>query len=254
LRVFVDHTFVFMPAVQKLKELLVKNELGRLLYYDSVRINLGIFQHDVNVIWDLVTHDVAILDFLLQGRIPVSAACTGAAHLSSRHADLAYLTLTYDDDFIAHINVNWLAPVKIRQVLLCGDKKMVVYDDNSASEKLKIYDNGVTIEHPEDLYQMLVQYRMGDMHAPRLETTEALGLEIKGIVDALTSGGATPSDGAAGLRVVSILEAADRSLRDGGAATPVRLGDVAIKGAPASTPGSLVGAGYAGSLAAKTRD
>jgi predicted dehydrogenase len=221
-QVFVDHTFVFTPAVQKIKELLLRNELGSLLYYDSVRINLGIFQHDVNVVWDLITHDIAILDFLLQGRMPVSASCTGAAHFGGRHADLAYLTLTYEDDFIAHINVNWLAPVKIRQVLLCGDRRMVVYDDNSASEKLKIYDSGVNIEHAEDLYQMLVQYRAGDMHAPRLETSEALSFEIKNVVETLRNGAAAVADGAAGLRVVSILEAADVSLRLAGVAVPIK--------------------------------
>lgn len=255
LRVFVDHTFIYTPAVQKLKQLILDDELGRLLYYDSVRINLGIFQHDVNVVWDLVTHDVAILDFLLQGRTPIAAACTGAAHLASRHADLAYLTLTYDDDFIAHINVNWLAPVKIRQVLLCGDRKMVVYDDNSASEKVKVYDNGVTIEQTEDLYEMLVQYRMGDMHAPRLETTEALAFEIRSIVEALKNGAPLPSEGAAGARVVAILEAADLSLRSGGAATPIRpleaessLGGVALRDT------ALAAAGPVTAVAAKARD
>jgi predicted dehydrogenase len=226
-KVFVDHTFVFTPAVQKIRDLLLRNELGRPLYYDSVRINLGIFQHDVNVVWDLVTHDIAILDFLLQGRMPVSASCTGASHFGARHADLAYLTLLYDNDFIAHINVNWLAPVKIRQVLLCGDRKMVVYDDNSASEKLKVYDSGVTFEHAEDLYQMLVQYRVGDMYAPRLETSEALSLEILNVVKTLRDEAEPVADGEAGLRVVSVLEAADRSLRLSGVAVSVKRYDVA---------------------------
>jgi predicted dehydrogenase len=224
-RVFVDHTFVFTPAVQKIRELLLRNELGRLLYYDSVRINLGIFQHDVNVVWDLITHDIAILDFLLQGRMPVAASCTGAAHFGSRHADLAYLTLAYDDDFIAHINVNWLAPVKIRQVLLCGDRRMVVYDDNSASEKLKIYDSGVSVEHAEDIYQMLVQYRAGDMHAPRLATAEALSFEIKNVVETLQHRATAIADGEAGVRVVSILEAANVSLRLAGVAVPIKTID-----------------------------
>jgi predicted dehydrogenase len=228
-QVFVDHTFVFTPAVQKIRELLLGDELGQLLYYDSVRINLGIFQHDVNVVWDLITHDIAILDFLLQGRMPVSASCTGAAHFGGRHADLAYLTLAYDDDFIAHINVNWLAPVKIRQVLLCGDRRMVVYDDNSASEKLKIYDSGVSIEHEEDLYQMLVQYRAGDMHAPRLETAEALSFEIKNVIETLQKKATAIADGEAGLRVVSILEAANVSLRLAGVAVPIKLADPAAR-------------------------
>ncbi|MGI8737892.1 MAG: Gfo/Idh/MocA family protein [Candidatus Eremiobacter antarcticus] len=220
-RVFVDHTFVFTPAVQKMRQLLLSHELGRPLYYDSVRINLGIFQHDVNVVWDLVTHDIAILDFLLQGTMPVTASCTGTAHFGSQHADLAYLTLAYEDDFIAHINVNWLAPVKVRQVLLCGDRKMVVYDDNSASEKIKVYDSGVNVRQREDIYEMLVQYRVGDMHAPRLETTEALSNEITNVVEALRDGAVAVADGEAGLRVVSILEAADASLRLGGISVPI---------------------------------
>ncbi|MDQ6824201.1 MAG: Gfo/Idh/MocA family oxidoreductase [Candidatus Eremiobacteraeota bacterium] len=220
-KVFVDHTFVFTPAVRKLRELLVRNELGRPLYYDSIRINLGIFQHDVNVVWDLVTHDIAILDFLLEGRMPVSASCTGAAHFGAKHADLAYLTLTYDDDFIAHINVNWLAPVKVRQVLLCGDRRMVVYDDNSASEKLKVYDSGVDVKHAQDLYEMLVQYRVGDMHAPRLETAEALSYEIRNIVETLQNKTVAVADGEAGLRVVSVLEAADESLSRSGVCVPI---------------------------------
>jgi predicted dehydrogenase len=227
-RVFVDHTFVFTPAVRKIRELLVRNELGRLLYYDSVRINLGIFQHDVNVIWDLVTHDIAILDFLLDGRLPVSASCTGAAHFGAKHADLAYLTLTYEDDFIAHINVNWLAPVKIRQVLVCGDRRMLVYDDNSASEKLKVYDSGVYVRRAEDLYEMLVQYRAGDMHAPRLEAAEALSYEIRNIVGTLQNETAPVADGEAGLRVVSILEAADASLSQSGVSVPIGPLDLTI--------------------------
>ncbi len=214
--VFVDHTFVFTPAVQKMRELLVRGDLGRPLYYDSVRVNLGLFQQDVNVVWDLVTHDIAILDFLLDGRMPNSATCTGVAHFGRQHADLAYLTLKYDDDFIAHINVNWLAPVKIRQILLCGDRRMLVYDDNSASEKIKVYDSGVDVQCTEDLYQMLVQYRMGDMHAPRLDTDEALFYEVRNVIDTLRGVAKAVCDGNVGVRVVSILEAADASLQLGG--------------------------------------
>ncbi|MBV8172585.1 MAG: Gfo/Idh/MocA family oxidoreductase [Candidatus Eremiobacteraeota bacterium] len=224
LRVFVDHTFVFTPAVRKMKEIYLSGELGTALYYDSTRVNLGIFQHDVNVIWDLVTHDLAILDYLLDGRKPRSASCTGMAHLGNRHADLAYLTLRYDHDFIAHINVNWLAPMKVRQVLLCGDRRMLVYDDNSASEKIKIYDSGVSIRQVEELYETLVQYRLGDMYAPRLETTEALTLEARNIIDALHGHDALVCDGDAGARVVSILEAANYSLRLNG--QPVELESV----------------------------
>lgn len=215
-RVFVDHTFVFSPAVRKMKEIYRGGDLGTGLYYDSTRVNLGIFQHDVNVIWDLVTHDLAILDYLMDGSMPRSASCTGMAHLGNRHADLAYLTLRYDSDFIAHINVNWLAPMKVRQVLLCGDRRMLVYDDNSASEKIKVYDNGVSIRQVEELYESLVQYRLGDMHAPRLDQTEALTIEARNVVDTLQGRAEALCDGDAGTRVVSILEAANYSLRLGG--------------------------------------
>ncbi|HYK66083.1 MAG TPA: Gfo/Idh/MocA family oxidoreductase [Patescibacteria group bacterium] len=224
LRVFVDHTFVFTPAVRKMKEVYLSGELGTALYYDSTRVNLGIFQHDVNVIWDLVTHDLGILDYLLDGRMPRSASCTGMAHLGNRHADLAYLTLRYDHDFIAHINVNWLAPMKVRQVLLCGDRRMLVYDDNSASEKVKVYDSGVSIRQVEELYETLVQYRLGDMYAPRLDTTEALTMEARNIIDVLHGGEAEVCDGDAGARVVAILEAANYSLRLNG--QPVELESV----------------------------
>jgi len=213
---FVDHTFIFTPAVRKMKEVYQRGELGRALYYDSTRVNLGIFQHDVNVIWDLVTHDLGILDYVLDGRMPASASCTGMAHFGADHADLAYLTLHYDGDFIAHINVNWLAPVKVRQVLLCGDRRMLVYDDNSASEKIKIYDSGVSIRRQEDIYETLVQYRLGDMHAPRLDPSEALTIEAKNIVDTIRGLDRPQCDGAAGARIVSILEAASYSLKFNG--------------------------------------
>ena len=225
-QIFVDHTFVFTPAVRRMREVCASGELGRPLYYDSTRVNLGIFQHDVNVIWDLVTHDVAILDFLLDGQLPLSASCTGMAHFGAEHADLAYLTLQYESDFIAHINVNWLAPVKIRQVLLCGDQKMLVYDDNSASEKIKIYDSGVSLKRREDLYEMLVQYRLGDMRAPRLDASEALTVECQNLVDALRGNAEPVCDGMAGLRVVSVLEAANKSLKLGG--QPVSLAPAAL--------------------------
>lgn len=219
--VFVDHTFVFTPAVKKMYEIFNKGDLGQPLYYDSVRVNLGIFRHDVNVIWDLATHDLAILDYLFDGRLPMSVSCTGVAHFKGGQADLAHLTLKYDDSFIAHIHVNWLAPVKVRQVLFCGDKQMLIYDDNSAIEKIKVYDSGVDINHVEDVYKMLVQYRTGDMHAPRLDNGEALHCEIQNVVDALRGLAEPVCTGDAGLRVLQVLEAADQSFKQGG--TPIRL-------------------------------
>jgi len=225
-RVFVDHSFIFTPAVRKIKEIYGRGELGNPLYYDSTRVNLGLFQHDVNVIWDLMTHDLAILDYVLGGRLPISASCTGMAHFGGEHADLAYLTLRYEGDFIAHVNVNWLAPMKVRQVLLCGDRRMLVYDDNSASEKIKIYDSGVNIKRREDVYDFLIQYRLGDMHAPRLEPTEALALEARNIVDTLRGIDEPICDGDAGIRVVSILEAASNSFKFNGKPVDLAAGEL----------------------------
>jgi len=222
LKLFVDHTFVFTPAVRKMREIYSRGELGRPLYYDSVRINLGIFQHDVNVVWDLVVHDLAILDHVFEGRLPQTVACTGAAHFGNHLADLAYVTLKYDDDFIAHIHVNWLAPVKVRQVLLCGDKRMLIYDDNSAAEKIKVYDSGVEVARAEDVYRLLVQYRAGDMYSPRLDNSEALELEAENVIDSIRGLAQPVCGGEVGLRVVSILEAADESLRLGGQAVKLK--------------------------------
>jgi predicted dehydrogenase len=215
-QVFVDHTFVFTPAVNKMREVFEKGDLGSLLYYDSVRINLGIFRHDVNVVWDLATHDLAILDFVLRGKVPRWVSCTGMAHFGGAVADLAYLTLKYDNDFMAHIHVNWLAPVKVRQVLLCGDRQMLIYDDNSASEKIKIYNSGVEMTKVEDIYRALVQYRTGDMSAPHIGSSEALELELENVIACLKGRAVPVCDGESGLRVVTVLEAADASLKLGG--------------------------------------
>jgi len=214
-RVFVDHTFVFTPAVQKMKELLRSGALGRPLYYDSTRINLGLFQHDVDVLWDLLPHDLSILDYLRDGELPQWISCQGATHYS-KLADQAYVTLAYADGFIAHVHANWIAPVKIRQVLLCGDAKMLVYDENTVAEKLRVYDRGVEVTSEEDVYQRLVQYREGDMLAPRLDNYEALAVELGNVADSLRGGDAPVVDGETGHRVVKLLEAASDSLRDRG--------------------------------------
>jgi len=223
-KLFVDHTFVFTPAVCKMRELAENGSMGELLYYDSTRINLGIFQHDVDVVWDLVPHDLSILDYLLGGVMPTSVACTGVAHYGEL-ADLAYVTLMYPNGFVAHVNVNWLAPVKIRQILLCGDKQMMVYDEHTVQEKVRVYDRGVRVKSSEDLYQKLVEYRDGDMFAPRLPNTEALAAEVTNVVDAIRGTAKAVVDGAAGLRVVRVLEAATKSMNEGGG--PVSMGDMA---------------------------
>lgn len=214
-QLFVDHTFVFTPAVRKMREMVEGGTIGDLLYYDSTRINLGIFQHDVDVVWDLVPHDLSILDYLLGGQMPTSVSCTGVAHYSEL-ADLAYVTLNYPNGFVAHINVNWLAPVKIRQILLCGDKQMLVYDEHTVQEKVRIYDRGVRVKSSEDVYQKLVEYRDGDMFAPRLANTEALAAEVENVVAAIRGEAAPVVDGRAGLRVVQVLEAATESMREKG--------------------------------------
>ncbi len=214
LRVFVDHTFVFSPQVNKMKDLVAKGELGDLLYYDSSRINLGLFQHDVDVVWDLLPHDLSILDFLLEGELPETVSCWGASHFSDL-ADQAYVSLSYRNRFIAHVHVNWIAPVKIRQVLLCGDKKMIVFDETSV-EKLRVYDRGVNIKTPEDVYKRLVQYREGDMSAPHIPNYEALAAEVDNVLETISGNQRAIVDGNAGHRVVLLLEAASESLKNNG--------------------------------------
>lgn len=218
----VDHTFVFTGAVRKIRELIDKGELGELLYYDSVRINLGLFQRDVNVLWDLAVHDLGIMDFLLASK-PVAVSATGMAHYSQQTENTAYLTLFFQDRFIAHLHANWLAPVKIRRTLLCGDKKMVVYDDLEAAEKIKVYDKGVTVgSAPDDVYRLLVGYRAGDMFAPNLDGAEALKLEANHFVECVAKNKKPLVNGQAGGRVVRILEAAEASMKKRGQPIDIR--------------------------------
>ena len=212
----VDHTFIYTGAVRKIKELLTEHILGKVYYYDSVRINLGIFQSDVNVLWDLAVHDLAIMDFLL-GEIPEAVSATGTAHFSGEPENIAYLTCFFPKNLIAHFHVNWLAPVKIRRTLISGDTKMVVYDDLEPSEKVKVYDKSVVMDTTKQgMYQLLVNYRTGDMWAPKIDSTEALQRECRHFVDSIEKGTAPVTDGAMGLRVVRILEAASRSLAQKG--------------------------------------
>lgn len=222
LQLMVDHTFAYTGAVRRIRELVRDGSLGRIYYYDSVRVNLGLFQHDVSVLWDLAVHDVAILDYVLGDRAEAVSA-TGVSHVAGQPENVAYLTLFFPERRVAHIHVNWLAPVKIRRTLIGGSEKMIVYDDLEPSEKLKLYDKGVTLNAPpEGVYQMLIGYRTGDMWAPRLETTEALLVEADAFVRAIESSQPAPTDGHAGLRVVEILEAATRSMAERG--RPVELG------------------------------
>ncbi|MGA8432467.1 MAG: Gfo/Idh/MocA family oxidoreductase [Candidatus Sulfotelmatobacter sp.] len=214
LKIMVDHTFLFTGAVQKIKQLLEEGSLGKLYYYDSTRVNLGLFQHDVNVIWDLAPHDLSIMDHLIQ-ETPEAVSATGQTHLNG-HEDIAFITLYFPDNVIAHVNVNWLSPVKVRTTLIGGEKKMLVWNDLEADEKVKIYDKGVHVTSQEGLYNLLVNYRSGDMWAPQIEQVEALHRELAYFVDCIAGDKVPVNDGHAGLRVVKMLEAATESLRQRG--------------------------------------
>ena len=215
LMIMVDHTFLFTAAVRKIYELVDSGDLGKLYYYDSTRANLGLFQHDVNVVWDLAPHDLSIVDFLIKDK-PEAVVATAGQHLNGME-DVAYLTLYFPDKVIAHINVNWLSPVKVRTTLIGGEKKMLVWDDIEPDEKIRIYDKGVEqVADREGIYKLLVKYRTGDMCAPHLEHVEALSTEIRYFIECLRADKAPINDGRAGLRVVSILEAADQSMKNRG--------------------------------------
>ena len=215
LKIMVDHTFLFTGAVRKIKQVLQEGYLGKMYYYDSVRVNLGLFQHDVNVVWDLAPHDLSIMDHLIEEK-PEAIVATGQTHLNGVE-DIAFITVYFPNEIIAHINVNWLSPVKVRTTLIGGEKKMLVWNDLDADEKVKIYDKGVEITNREGVYNLLVNYRSGDMWAPQLEQVEALRLELGYFVDCIEKDQTPFNDGAAGLRVVKMLEAASRSMRQRGA-------------------------------------
>jgi predicted dehydrogenase len=215
----VDHTFVHTGAVRKMREL-VEDGLGDVYYYDSVRVNLGLFQHDVSVVWDLAVHDLSIMDYVLPAK-PVAVSATGVSHVAGEPENIAYLTLFFENTMIAHVHVNWLAPVKIRRTLVGGSSKMIVYDDLEPSEKIKVYDKGITLNgngngNGEKRYQMMVGYRTGDMWAPQLDMKEALGTELREFVTCIEGRKTPTADGHAGLRVVRILEAATKSIAQRG--------------------------------------
>ena len=217
----VDHTFVYTGAVRKIKELVESGELGDLLYFDSVRINLGLFQRDINVVWDLAPHDLSLMDYII-GKQPFGLSAIGSCHIAKGIENIAYLLLKFEDEFIAHFHFNWLAPVKIRRTLLGGSKKMIVYDDIEPTEKIRVYDKGVTkteIESDsdrEDAYRTLISYRTGDVWVPKLDGTEALRYVCAEFLDSIAEKRAPLTDGQAGLRVVRLLEAAQTSISNGG--------------------------------------
>jgi predicted dehydrogenase len=213
----VDHTFIYTSAVRKIRELIDSGDLGEVLYFDSVRVNLGLFQKDINVIWDLAPHDLSIMDYLLCAE-PVAISAMGASHAGNGIANIAYMTLRFPNNLIAHFHVNWLAPVKIRQTLIGCSKKMVVYDDVEPTDKIRVYDKGIVINgSPEKRYQTLVGYRTGDVLIPKIDTTEALLRVAQEYTNSIKENRAPLTDGIAGYRVVCLLEAAQRSLQANGA-------------------------------------
>jgi predicted dehydrogenase len=219
----VDHTFVYTDAVRKIRELIAAGELGQIFYYDAVRINLGLFQHDVNVIWDLAIHDLSIMDYVLPVK-PVAIAATGISHVPGQPENVAYITLFFAGAQIGHVHVNWLTPVKVRHTLIGGSEKMILYDDLEPSEKLKVYDKGITVTPgPEAVYKLLVSYRSGDMWAPRLDNTEALQTEALHFIDCVENSSKPETDGLAGLRMVNMIEAAEQSLHKRGELVELKL-------------------------------
>ena len=215
LKIVVDHTFLFTGAVRKIKQVIDDGTLGSLLYFDSMRVNLGLFQHDVNVVWDLAPHDLSVVDYLIEEK-PTAVVATGEAHFNHGMEDVAYITLYFPKHLIAHINVNWLSPVKVRTTLIGGKKKMLVWNDLDPDEKIKIYDKGIEVETKEGVYDLLLSYRSGDMWAPKVDQVEALRLETEHFLDCVAKDKVPINDGNSGLRVVKILEAANKSIKNRG--------------------------------------
>jgi predicted dehydrogenase len=212
LTLMVDHTFIYTGAVQKVRQLVRSGAVGDVYYFNSERINLGLFQHDVNVVWDLAVHDLSIMDYVLPVR-PVAVSVTGMNHVYGANENIAFLTLFFPGQTIAHIHVNWLAPVKLRRTLIGGSKRMIVYDEMDRSEPVKVYDKGIaTPTGAESVHRMRVDYRIGDMWAPHIDPTEALKVEANHFITCIESGERPTTDGEMGLRVVRTLEAASRSM------------------------------------------
>jgi len=217
----VDHTFIYTGAVRKLRTFVDSGELGEIYYYDSVRINLGLFQHDANVLWDLAPHDFAIMDYLIDKK-PVSVSAVGSSPVrwnGWRRESLAYISVEFEDGILAHFHVNWLSPVKLRRTLIGGSRKMIIYDHLDPDNQLKIYDKGIEVKEDLERYQALVQYRTGDLLAPKIDQTEALAVACKHFVHCIQNQKIPETDGRAGLQVVRLLEAAQHSMNYGGRKT-----------------------------------
>jgi len=215
LKIFVDHTFIYNGAVRKIKELIDKKELGNIIYFDSERINLGLFQRDINVVWDLAPHDLSIMTYLCDNRKVKALAANGIANFNGKE-NLAHICIYFEDNCFAHFHVNWVSPVKIRRIIIGGDKKMLVYDDMENFEKIKVYDSGVEFKSAESIHEALIQYRIGDMFSPKVNQTEALALGVQELISAINENRTPLTSGEDGLAVVRLLEAADVSLANMG--------------------------------------
>ena len=217
LALMVDHTFLYTGAVQKIKDLVQSGEIGELQYFYSTRVNLGLFNPNYSVAWDLAVHDLSIFDYISNGKQATAVSATGISHTALDIEDISYITLHFADKMMAHITSSWISPVKIRSTLIGGTKKMVIYDDVEPTEKIKIYDSGFTVTEPEEMHKFLIDYRFGDIHIPKIAQTEALLGVAKDFISAVTTGSTPISDAETGLRVVAILEAAQKSMAQRGA-------------------------------------
>jgi len=229
LKIFVDHTFIYTGAVRKIKELVDSGELGDIIYFDSVRINLGLFQHDVNVIWDLVPHDISIMNYLIPSKRVTAVTANGIANYYD-HENIAHISLHFENkSCFAHFHVNWTSPVKIRRMIIAGTKKMLVFDDMENSEKIKVYDAGIEILNTESIHKALVQYRIGDMYSPKVIQTEALALGVKEFIDAIKEDREPLTNGRDGLFVVKILESSNKSIKNRGECVDIPFHEIGIK-------------------------
>lgn len=211
----VDHTFLYTGAVQKMKSLIDSGDIGNIKYFDSTRINLGLFQPDINVLWDLAPHDISILNYLIKD-VPYSVQATGVSHTSNGIENIAYININYNSGFIAHFSCSWTSPVKIRMMLIGGDKKMILFNDVEPSEKIKVYDTGYELKTDEDKKKVLVDYRTGDIYTPKLDTKEALAVMAQDFISSIINSHKPLSDYESGFEVVRILEASQTSIKNKG--------------------------------------
>jgi len=217
----VDHTFLYTGAVQKMKKIIDNGEIGNIMYFDSTRINLGLFQPDINVLWDLAPHDISILNYLVQEK-PYSVQATGVSHTKNGVENIAYLNVNYESGFLAHFSCSWTSPVKIRMLLVGGDNKMIVFNDLEPTEKIKVYDTGYNHKTDDEKKQILVDYRTGDIYIPKLETKEALSLMASDFISSIKNGNKPLSDCKVGLDVLEILEASQDSIKNKGKEVLIR--------------------------------